>query len=166
MGMIGTIPASGPVLLVGDAAGLVNPLQGEGIAQAMGSGRAAAEAILGEPGGAAARYRAALVAGHLPYHRITASLQRWLVDRPRAVASVARVLMTAGRSDALSGGWSIFWNELLLGAPANRHRSVAAAATRLGDWVTAHSATARWFDEAFPSEEEPNASASLADTVT
>ncbi len=39
----GTAPAAGRVLLVGDAAGLVNPLQGEGIAQAMTSGRAAAE---------------------------------------------------------------------------------------------------------------------------
>ena len=38
---------AGDGLLVGDAAGLVNPLQGEGIAQAMGSGRAAAESILG-----------------------------------------------------------------------------------------------------------------------
>jgi geranylgeranyl reductase family protein len=164
MGMVGTVPAAGPVLLVGDAAGLVNPLQGEGIAQAMGSGRAAAEAILVDPGHAASRYRAALAAEHLPYHRITAALQRWLVDRPRAVASVGRLLMAAGRSDALSGGWSIFWNELLLGAPANRHRSVATAATRLGDWVTAHSATARWFDDAFPAE-EPTGSVSLADTV-
>jgi geranylgeranyl reductase family protein len=164
MGMVGTVPAAGPVLLVGDAAGLVNPLQGEGIAQAMGSGRAAAEAILVDPGRAASRYRAALAAEHLPYHRITAAMQRWLVDRPRAVASVGRLLMTAGRSDALSGGWSIFWNELLRGAPANRHRSVAAAATRLGDRVTAHSATARWFDDAFPIEES-SGSTSLAGTV-
>ncbi len=50
MGMVGTNPARGRVLLVGDAAGLVNPLQGEGIAQAMGSGRSAAEAVLAEPG--------------------------------------------------------------------------------------------------------------------
>ena len=47
MGMLGTSPVSGPVMLVGDAAGLVNPLQGEGIAQAMLSGRAAASAVLG-----------------------------------------------------------------------------------------------------------------------
>jgi geranylgeranyl reductase family protein len=166
MGMVGTIPAAGPVLLVGDAAGLVNPLQGEGIAQAIGSGRAAAEAILRDPGRAAARYRDALVAEHLPYHRVTATLQRWLVERPRAVASVARVMMATGRSDALAGGWSIFWNELLLGAPDNRHRAVAAAATRLGDWVTRNSATARWFDGAFPTEDEATESTSLAGTVT
>ena len=46
MGMIGTVPARGTVLLTGDAAGLINPLQGEGIAQAIASGRAAATAIL------------------------------------------------------------------------------------------------------------------------
>ena len=46
MGLAGTTPARDRVLLVGDAAGLVNPLQGEGIAQAMDSGRAAAESIL------------------------------------------------------------------------------------------------------------------------
>ena len=38
----GTSPAAGRVLLVGDAAGLVNPLQGEGIAHAMTSALAAA----------------------------------------------------------------------------------------------------------------------------
>ena len=57
MGMVGTVPAAGRVLLVGDAAGLVNPLQGEGIAQAMTSGRAAAEAVLGSPGAGGRRYR-------------------------------------------------------------------------------------------------------------
>ena len=57
MGMVGTVPAAGRVLLVGDAAGLVNPLQGEGIAQAMTSGRAAAESVLGSPGRAAEEYR-------------------------------------------------------------------------------------------------------------
>src|SRR5436190_1130432 len=56
LGMIGTNPARGRVLLLGDAAGLVNPLQGEGIAPALASGRAAAEAILVDPSRAAFRY--------------------------------------------------------------------------------------------------------------
>ena len=46
--MVGTTPAGAGVLLVGDAAGLVNPLQGEGIAQAMASGHAAADDILAQ----------------------------------------------------------------------------------------------------------------------
>ena len=49
MGVVGTRPAEGRVLLVGDAAGLVNPLQGEGIAQALASGQAAARAVLDRP---------------------------------------------------------------------------------------------------------------------
>ena len=57
MGMVGTVAARGRVFLVGDAAGLVNPLQGEGIAPAMTSAALAAEAILADPGSAARRYR-------------------------------------------------------------------------------------------------------------
>ncbi len=152
MGLVGTSPASGKVLLVGDAAGLVNPLQGEGIAQAMCSGRSAAEAVLGDPGRAAARYRANLAIDHLPYHRITATVQGWLVDRPRAVAAMTRLLTLVGWSDALSGGWSVFWNELLNGAPPTRHRSVATAVTRLGEMMTAHTSSARWFNDTFPKE--------------
>jgi flavin-dependent dehydrogenase len=37
MGMVGTVSARDCILLVGDAAGLVNPLQGEGIAPAIAS---------------------------------------------------------------------------------------------------------------------------------
>ena len=147
MGMVGTNPAAGRVLLVGDAAGLVNPLQGEGIAQALGSGRRAANAVLADPGRAAERYRAALAADHLPYHRITATIQASLVDRPRAVAGSARLLTILGRNNLLSGGWSVFWNELLHGAPANRHRTVAAAMTWLGQKMTGGSSIAQWFDD-------------------
>ena len=49
MGGTGTPAAAGNVLLVGDAAGLINPLQGEGIAPAMISARLAAEAVLADP---------------------------------------------------------------------------------------------------------------------
>jgi menaquinone-9 beta-reductase len=149
MGMVGTNPAAGRVLLVGDAAGLVNPLQGEGIAQAMCSGRTAAEAILNHPARAAERYKAALAADHLPYHRITAAIQGWLVDRPRGVAATARLLTILGRSNLLSGGWSVFWNELLDGAPANGHRAVAASLIWLGSRLTGRSSTAHWIGDHF-----------------
>ena len=149
MGIIGTTPAAGRVLLVGDAAGLVNPLQGEGIAQALGSGRAAAEAILGEPGNAAKRYRASLAVDHLPYHQITAAVQGTLLGRPLAVGAVARILTMAGRADATSGGWAVFWNELLDGAPRNRHRSIANAVTQIGHVMTACTSTASWFNATF-----------------
>ena len=147
MGMVGTTPAAGRVLLTGDAAGLVNPLQGEGIAQAMASGQLAAEVLLRTPGEAADRYTAALVARHLPYQRITAALQGALVGRPRAVAAAARFLTLAATvsGDSLAGGWAVFWNELLEGAPPGRHRSVARAFTRLGAAATSRTAVAQWF---------------------
>jgi menaquinone-9 beta-reductase len=146
MGMVGTTPARGRILLVGDAAGLVNPMQGEGISQAMTSGRAAAEAILTKPGHAADRYRSTLAVDHLPYHRIAAAVHAGLVGRPRATAAVARLLTAAGPGDALSGGWAVFWNELLDGAPPNRHRAVAQAVTQLGRVTTARGRTAKWFE--------------------
>jgi menaquinone-9 beta-reductase len=146
MGMVGTTPAAGRVLLVGDAAGLINPLQGEGIAQGMRSGQLAAETLLAGPARAAERYTAALVSEHVPYQRITAALQSALVSRPWAVAAVARFLTAAAGADALAGGWAVFWNELLEGAPPGPHRSVATALTRLGGTLTARTAVARWFD--------------------
>ncbi len=145
MGMVGTTPASGRVLLVGDAAGLVNPLQGEGIAQAMSSGRAAAEAILAAPGAAAAGYRRHLVRDHLPYQRITAAGHAALVGRPVAVSAVGRLLTTPVVGRALAGGWGIFWNELLDGAAPGAARRVAAMSTQVGRAVTAGTGVSRWF---------------------
>jgi geranylgeranyl reductase family protein len=149
MGMVGTAPAAGRVLLVGDAAGLVNPLQGEGIAQAMTSGRAAAEAVLGSPGSAAARYRDDLARAHLPYQRITAAGHAALVARPRAVAAVGRLLTAPVIGNALAGGWGIFWNELLAGAAPGGARRVATASTWLGRAVTANTDVSRWFTTTF-----------------
>ena len=79
-------PGAGPVLLAGDAAGLVNPMTGEGIYYAvltgLLAGRAAAEAIDdGRPGDAGRRYRKA----------VGARLRRHLLHS----AAGAR-LMTAG----------------------------------------------------------------------
>jgi flavin-dependent dehydrogenase len=146
MGMVGTTPAHDRVLLVGDAAGLINPLQGEGISQALQSGRWAAEAVLHSPGAAAGRYRARLAAAHVPYQRITAALQGALIHRPRAVSALTRLVTAAARSDTLAGGWAVFWNELLDGAPPGSHRTIAALATRLGAVSTARSDASRWFD--------------------
>jgi len=155
MGMVGTTPARDRVLLIGDAAGLINPLQGEGIAQAMGSGRLAAESLLAGPGQVAERYGAALAAAHLPYQQITAVAQGALVGRPRAIAALSRLLIAAGASDSFAGGWAVFWNELLVGAPPGRHRSVAAALTRMGRTMTARTATARWLDAALGQSKAP-----------
>ena len=116
MGMVGTVPARGRVLLVGDAAGLVNPLQGEGIAQAMGSGRAAAEAVLAGPGRRRGPLPAAPRRPYGPYQSMTAAVHAALLPRPRAVSAVGRVVTAPGVGRVLAGGWSVFWNDLLAGA--------------------------------------------------
>jgi flavin-dependent dehydrogenase len=149
MGIVGTTPAAGSVLLVGDAAGLVNPLQGEGIAQAMTSGRSAAEAILRSPGHAATLYRDNLARVHLPYQRITAAGHAALVGHPRAIAAVGRVLTAPVLGSALAGGWGIFWNELLDGAAPGGARRVATASTWFGRSVTARTEISRWFSSTF-----------------
>jgi hypothetical protein len=86
------------------------------------------------------------VSEHLPYQKITAALQAALVGRPWAVAALARFLTVAATGDSLAGGWAVFWNELLEGAPPGRHRSVASALTRFGDILTSRTDVARWFE--------------------
>jgi menaquinone-9 beta-reductase len=145
MGMIGTVPARGRVLLVGDAAGLVNPLQGEGIAQAMVSGRAAAEAVLAGPAAAATRYRRFLADTYRPYASITAPVHAALLPKPRAIAAVGRVVTAPGVGRALAGGWAVFWNDLLAGAAPGPPRTVASLAAGLGRALTSRSRNGAWF---------------------
>jgi hypothetical protein len=155
MGMVGTTAASGRVLLAGDAAGLVNPLQGEGIAQAMTSGMAAAEAIVTAPGEASLVYRDRLARDHLPYQRVTAAAHAALVGHPVAVAAIGRLLTAPALGDALAGGWGIFWNELLDGATPRPARQVAAATTWLARAVTARTEVARWFLSVYGDPDHP-----------
>lgn len=77
-------PQPGPLLLAGDAAGLVNPMTGEGIyyavATGLAAGRAAAEALAAnDPASAGARYARStgpLLAGHLRHIAAAAWLCR------------------------------------------------------------------------------------------
>jgi geranylgeranyl reductase family protein len=145
LGMVGTNPARGRVLLVGDAAGLVNPLQGEGISQAMTSGRAAAEAALADPARAARGYRAYLANTYAPYHSTTAPLHRALLPRPRVVSGVARVVTAPTVGALVAPAWSIFWNDLLDGAQPTVPRAVAALAARIGRIATTGGQMRHWF---------------------
>ncbi|MHB1711928.1 MAG: geranylgeranyl reductase family protein [Acidimicrobiales bacterium] len=115
MGMLGTSPVAGPVLLVGDAAGLVNPLQGEGIAQAMASGMAAASAVVDHGKDAGVVYRRWLRRYHSSYQGSTAALQSSLLARPRTVSRVARVLTWPLVGRYLASGWALYWNDLAAG---------------------------------------------------
>jgi menaquinone-9 beta-reductase len=145
LGMVGTNPARGRVLLTGDAAGLVNPLQGEGISQAMSSGRAAAQAALADPAQAARRYRAYLANTYAPYHSTTAPAHGALLPRPRVVSVVGRVLTAPALGSLLAPGWSIFWNDLLDGAQPTVPRAAAAVAAGVGRTATARGRMRDWF---------------------
>jgi geranylgeranyl reductase family protein len=137
MGMIGTTPARGRTLLVGDAAGLVNPLQGEGISQALASGRAAAQSILDAgPGGVADCYRRQLRRRYAPYASTTAPLVAGLLRRPNVVAGVSRLVTGPGVGRLVAGGWSVYWNDLLDGARPGWPRGVASLAHRMAGAAT------------------------------
>ena len=147
MGMIGTVPARGRTLLVGDAAGLVNPLQGEGMAQAMRSGRAAAQAVLAGPASAASGYRAFLMATFSPYESVSAAAQSALLKRPRLASGLGRALTAPVLSHAVRGGWSIYWNDLLDGASGSSARVIASLVATAGRAATVGGRTRRWFTE-------------------
>jgi geranylgeranyl reductase family protein len=154
LGMLGTSPVSGPVLLVGDAAGLVNPLQGEGIAQAMLSGQAAASAVLaagsgptgGGAAGAGATYGRWLRHHQSSYQGSTATLQGLLLTSPRMVSRLGRVLTWPPVGRRLAPGWALYWNDLTTGAAPGRGRTLARAASGAIRGVTAASLSRRDLD--------------------
>jgi len=143
LGMTGTLPASGNVLLCGDAAGLVNPLQGEGMAEAMASGRAAAAAILAGPAGAAVSYRRTLVERYARFQSAAAALHAAALARPGAIGRAGAALDVPGVGRALAGGWAIWWSDLLDGAPRGPATAVATAMAAAAGLGTARSATRR-----------------------
>jgi menaquinone-9 beta-reductase len=125
MGGTGAPPAAGNVLLVGDAAGLINPLQGEGIAPGMISARLAAEAVLADPCRAGAAYTQALAGAFGRYLPGASALQRTLLRRPRLASASMRLVTAPVMRNLVAGTWSIYWNGLVDGA---RPRPAAWAA--------------------------------------
>jgi menaquinone-9 beta-reductase len=116
MGGTGTPAAAGNVLLVGDAAGLINPLQGEGIAPGMVSARLAAEAVLAHPANPGPAYTEALATAFGGYMPGAAALQAALLQRPRVASAGIRLLTAPGVRRLLAGTWSLYWNGLVDGA--------------------------------------------------
>jgi flavin-dependent dehydrogenase len=115
MGTAGSVAARGRVLLVGDAAGLVNPLQGEGIWAAVGSGACAAHALLEEgPLAAAPRYAAAIGAAYAPGLREAAVLHEAWLAWPTQIEVLVRLgLAAAQRSGNLASGVGAWINGLV-----------------------------------------------------
>ena len=107
----------GRALFVGDAACATDPMTGEGIAQALLSGRWAAEAILstagaaagagdgaGDPAAVAARYEKAVRRGLFADHRMSVRLSRVLSHR-RGVNLALRLASSSDWSRGHFGRW-------------------------------------------------------------
>jgi geranylgeranyl reductase family protein len=143
VGMAGTVPGRGRVLLVGDAAALVNPLQGEGIAHALTSGSAAATAILGDPPSAARRYREWLANDLGAFASTTATVHAAMIGHPRAVSVLGRVVTSRLVGPRVAGAWAIYWNALLPGATPSAASAGAAVAQGVARLATAPARTRR-----------------------
>ena len=78
---------------VGDAAGLVNPFNGEGIDYALESGRHAAEAFLELPNIAHATYQAVLARDYDPFFA-TARRFAWVIGRPRLLRALLGIALS------------------------------------------------------------------------
>ena len=136
MGVVGTRPAGGKVLLVGDAAGLVNPLQGEGIAQALASGHAAASAVISRPGDAAPSYRRWIAETFGPFASVTSPIHAAMVGHPRRIAALAGVLTAPLLGSSIASTWAIYWNDLMDGASRSGPAAAAEVVQHLGRIVT------------------------------
>lgn len=142
MGMTGTTPAKYRTLLVGDAAGLVNPLQGEGIAQAIESGAAAARAIVSARNDPSVAYASYLREEHLSYQRAAGMVHRLALRYPVPALSAIKELSSPKVNRGLAPAWGIYWNDLtnavgpMRGSRLARVASVSLDVTRrLGTWV-------------------------------
>jgi geranylgeranyl reductase family protein len=142
MGGTGTPPAAGNVLLAGDAAGLINPLQGEGIGPAMVSARLAAEAVLAGPARAGPAYAEATEAAFGRYMAGASALQTVMLHRPRTTSAVTRLLTAPVLRRVVAGTWSIYWNGLVDGArprpSAWTAHAVQILASRLSGRLSGH----------------------------
>ena len=139
MGLVGTRSAEGKVLLVGDAAGLVNPLQGEGISQSLASGHAAASAMLAQPANAAVAYRHWVDATYGEWMSVTTPIQAGLVGHPRLIAGLSEALTAPLVGSSIASTWAIYWNDLAEGATKTPAVMAAGFVHRMGRIATARS---------------------------
>lgn len=135
MGMVGTVAARDRTFLVGDAAGLVNPLQGEGIAPAMTSAAFAAQAILAGPSTAAVHYRRFLRAGPGRFAAAASPLHHAAINgSPSRVAMLGRLLTLPVLRTLIAPTWARSWNDLVDGSapgPTMVTSGLAIGAARL-----------------------------------
>lgn len=144
MGGQGCTPVKGRALLVGDAAGLVNPLQGEGIFAAMDSGYNAAKALLENPATASQTYLHYLTNNYLRFQSTTATLQAIVLKYPKLGELAANALTSPLLPKIIGSAWGIYWNDLLRGSENIKGATLARAIDSLAFNATKRSH--RYFD--------------------
>jgi len=113
MGLGGTRVAESGCYLVGDAAGLTNALQGEGIAAAIASALGAVDAIVAHGPRGASAYRARIAEEFGASARAGYVAQALALASPGLAAWALRMVVGVGsRSERAAAGWGIFTNEL------------------------------------------------------
>jgi len=143
MGMVGTVPARDRTFLVGDAAGLVNPLQGEGIAPAMSSAALAAGAILAGAGTAAVHYRQLLNMSQGRFAAVASPLHHAAINgSPVRVAVLGRALTLPVVGKVIAPTWALTWNDLLDGAPPGSTTTTSRLVLAAGRMATRSTAIA------------------------
>jgi flavin-dependent dehydrogenase len=155
LALAGTTPARDGILLVGDAAALVNPLQGEGVAEAMMSGRAAAEAILAG-GNAGAEYRRYVERVFADEYAANAAVHMLMIDKPWLFGRIGNVLTQPLFASALGPGWAIYWNQVTADAAPGIGRTVAHLLRGTVDLATRRSAVRRRIHERLKEECVPS----------
>ena len=120
--------AGGRVLLVGDAARAADPLTGEGIGQALETGRLAARWVRaagpGDPGAAAAGYAGELRAGMVVDHRLAAGLSR-VLQSERGARGAVRVAGASAWTRRNFARWLFEdYPRAVLGTPSRWHRGM------------------------------------------
>lgn len=118
----------------------MNPLQGEGISEAMLSGCSAADALAA---GTAERHRMTLAERHGRFHTVAAATQAWMLRRPRAIGLAAEVLTAPSIDRAIRRGWTIWWHDLLEGAKPAPSPTVARTLAASAALATARSPVRR-----------------------
>lgn len=124
------VALGGRVLFAGDAARAADPMTGEGIAQALETGAAAARALLSadlDPAGAARAYGAFLAARLAPDHRLASGLSA-LLSSPRAAEAALAVVSLNGWTRRNVARWLFEdYPRALLFTPRRWHRGLLPA---------------------------------------
>jgi geranylgeranyl reductase family protein len=168
MGLTGTKVAAGNVLLAGDAAALVNPYQGEGISQAIESGRAAATTILRAPARAAQAYTSNIWDLFGRHEAPAAAIQTKTLRHLRIASAAGRMLTRWPLANLLAEPSAIYLGQLNEGAIPGRSLRTAKLIESFTNTITSRNKTRREIEASFvePFANEPAGQAQhLADQL-